>query len=115
MGYKTHYRIGWDDETGKGERAFLTWRKSSQDLRYTFPLDAETEIPVTETEEAIKWYGHMDDLKALSASCPEVLFTLRGEGEKAGDIWAAYFLGGKGYKAQAEIVVPGFNAEKLDE
>ncbi len=50
-----------------------------------------------------KWYGHEDDMSALSAAFPDVLFTLEGEGEESGDIWKAYYLQSKSKKVQAEI------------
>lgn len=65
-------------------------------------------------EEACKWYDHENDMKALSRKYPEVLFTLRGEGEDAGDVWVKYFKGGKMQaEKQPEFVPPPFDAGKL--
>lgn len=110
MGYQTRYRLEWDNEAE--EAAFAKWRKASQEFRWLFPLDDETEVPVTETEPT-KWYEHMRDMQVLSASCPSVRFVLSGEGEESGDIWVAYFLGGQGYKQRARLVFDDYDATKL--
>ena len=42
-----------------------------------------------------KWYDHDEDMCALSAQFQDVLFTLTGEGERAGDIWRKWYREGK--------------------
>lgn len=61
----------------------------------------------------IKWYSHVSDMRVFSKLFPKVLFTLRGEGEESGDIWAKYFLDGKMQEAKAEVVIAPFDASKL--
>lgn len=60
-----------------------------------------------------KWYEHEADLREMSAAIPNVLFTLHGEGEEAGDIWDAYFLNGKGQKEKAVLTIGSFDERKL--
>jgi hypothetical protein len=54
-----------------------------------------------------KWYTHE------SINFPNVLFTLNGEGEEPGDIWAKYFVNGKVQTAKAQLVFEEFNPSKL--
>ena len=60
-----------------------------------------------------KWYSWKDDMTRLSFMFPKVLFTLSGHGEDQGDIWRAYFLGGKNQVEQARVVIDGFDPGKL--
>lgn len=41
-----------------------------------------------------KWYDYDSDMILLSSKFPEVLFELRGEGERSGDIWLNYYKAG---------------------
>jgi hypothetical protein len=50
-----------------------------------------------------KWYDWEKDMRLLSASFPNVLFTLEGNGEENVDIWIAYFKGGKSQICKAKI------------
>ena len=60
-----------------------------------------------------KWYDWKDDMKTLSAKYPDILFTLKGDGEASGDIWQAYFKNGKAQVATARIEFDPFDSEKL--
>ena len=65
--------------------------------------------------DSCKWYDHEKDMIQLSKLFPSVKFTLRGEGEEAGDLWIRYFLDGKKQVCQARIVFDEFDPEKLQE
>jgi hypothetical protein len=61
----------------------------------------------------MKWYNHAEDMKKVSALFPDVLFTLEGEGEDAGDLWKEYFLNGKSHRVNVEITYAPFDESKL--
>jgi len=63
--------------------------------------------------DAIKWYDCEDDMKAYSKKHPNTVFCIEGEGEESGDIWKAYFKGGKMFKTKAKLVFEDFTADKL--
>ena len=60
-----------------------------------------------------KWYDWKEDMAALSARLPEVLFTLEGAGDSPGDIWQAYFKGGLIQYWKANLECPPFSPDKL--
>ncbi len=64
-------------------------------------------------DDQIKWYEWEREMRAISAKFPEVFFTVEGHGEEDGDIWIAYFLGGKMQKEDAKIVFDPFDERKL--
>jgi hypothetical protein len=60
-----------------------------------------------------KWYEHEQDMRIFSKLFPEVVFTLKGEGEEPGDLWFKYFQNGKMQKAEAIITYDPFDPKKL--
>ena len=54
-------------------------------------------------QEEMKWYESDADMRQLSNEFPEVEFTLDGEGEESGDIWRAYYKGGKSQYTDAHV------------
>lgn len=88
-------------------KAWLCLEKE-KDSAYAYGVDHEGE-----PTESCKWYEWEADIRRLSKQFPDVLFTLSGEGEESGDIWKAYFLGGKMHKEKAVIQVPPFDKKKL--
>jgi len=65
--------------------------------------------------EACKWYEHEKDMAEFSRKFPKVLFTLKGEGEESGDIWAKYFVNGKMQVEKARVIFGEFNPALLGE
>lgn len=63
--------------------------------------------------EEIKWYEHEEELREFSKRYPDVLFTLKGEGEEQGDLWIKYFQNGKMQLAAAKIAFARFDKKKL--
>ncbi len=68
-----------------------------EDMSYALGRDGST-------NDSCKWYDHQEDLAAMSAEIPHVLFHLKGEGESAGDIWDAFALDGQVQKHAAKVV-----------
>jgi hypothetical protein len=62
----------------------------------------------------VSWYEHEEDMRHISALCPEFTFTLTGIGETNGDLWKKRFQAGKVEEVRAEIVWPEFE-ELTDE
>jgi len=56
-----------------------------------------------------KWYDHDEHMREISARYPTLLFTLHGEGEECGDLWCAYYQGGKCQRELAKIEYGRFN------
>jgi len=67
--------------------------------------------------EACKWYDCDTDLKLLSKEYPNLLFTLSGKGEEAGDLWRNYYRNGHAQACRAKIIYdePDLDRLPLDE
>ena len=107
MGYYTDYRIEHDGS------ANLTPEVCTQLERitgYSFEEESDNEL----CNYHAKWYEHEEQMKELSKLHPEVLFTVEGNGEEAGDHWRRYYKYGKVQVAQAEITFPPFDESQLE-
>lgn len=80
--------------------------KENEEVRYAMDKRGNTSEPC-------KWYEHDKDMKEFSKKYPEYLFTLKGEGEEAGDMWVKYFLNGKVQTANAKITFDPFDVNSL--
>ena len=63
--------------------------------------------------DSCKWYNFEEDCKQTSKLHPNILMTLRGEGEEPGDQWIRYFLNGKMQVCQAQISYEEYDESKL--
>lgn len=61
----------------------------------------------------VKWYEHDAFMVSLSLKFPNVLFTLSGEGEEAGDLWRSYYKNGKHQLCDAVITYPEYDESKM--
>lgn len=64
-------------------------------------------------EVSCKWYDHETDMRRVSQEIPDVVFTLTGEGEESGDMWAKHFKNGLMQKVVAQITYEPFDESKL--
>lgn len=134
MGYYTSYTLKWEPQQGHVNSPNCNHRppngvnycptcgkpvgfqdldsqiaeyiKGSQEMHYAMTSDGAS-------NERSKWYEHEGDMRGMSKKFPHVLFTLKGEGEESGDLWAKYFLNGKMQAAKAQIVIEPFDKTKL--
>ena len=60
-----------------------------------------------------KWYGHQEDMIALSLKYPEVMFCLSGDGEENGDLWKCYYKNGKSQHCGVIIEFEPFDESKM--
>lgn len=109
MGYYTNFELSVDQDE-EAVREFL----SSEDGNLTGGyLSSWLEYWSGSWSANGKWYEHSEDMKFLSTRFPDVLFTLTGDGEETGDLWAKYYKGGKEQIAKAEITYEEFDEQKL--
>lgn len=54
--------------------------------------------------DGLKWYDWEDDMKAVSLSFPNVVFTLWGRGEEYDDLWKGFFYKGRSFYSPAKII-----------
>ena len=54
--------------------------------------------------DGLKWYDWEDDMKKVSLSFPNVVFSLMGRGEEYDDLWKCVFYKGKSFYSPAKII-----------
>lgn len=109
MGYYTQYTLNYtpfSEETQARFKEVYFGEDKVCSIRYAVDENGET-------LDSVKWYEWEEHMLRISAMLPDLLFTLHGQGEEPGDIWNAYFLGGKIHWAPAQIVLPDFDPSKL--
>lgn len=111
MGYYTSFELSWTPH----KKCKLTQEELDTQIG-AYIEDEDNELccalePDGSSYVSIKWYEHMDDMRAVSKKFKDVLFHLTGKGEESGDVWDAFFLNGKGQKHHAELI----RAEEPDE
>lgn len=60
-----------------------------------------------------EWDNREKDMREMSIKFPNLLFTLKGEGEKNGDLWIEYYKGGLMQRVVAEITFREFDVSQL--
>ena len=104
MGYYTYFKMemkNLDDESNVTEEAVIKtlvkeseWFDWAKEEKYFDNLFWDT----------LKWYDWEDDMKRVSLSFPNVVFTLTGRGEEYGDHWRYVFYKGKSFYSPGKIV-----------
>jgi len=87
--------------------------KLLNDLTTTYPEAGRALAMGAGYGEPTKWYQHEADLRSFSTKHPDILFSLRGEGETNGDVWIKYFVDGKCQTGRAEMRIGPFDPSKL--
>jgi len=103
MGYYTSYTLEVEDKHANLIEELCV---TNEDAGYALYTDGST-------QDSCKWYDHKDDMLRFSQKHPDVMFTLKGEGEEAGDVWVEYYLGGKCQRCKASITFEDFDPDKL--
>lgn len=104
MGYYTSYNLETDSK--ENLNIIREFRDLYDNAKYALNESGEE-------QEWTKWYDHEEELKSFSKNYPDVIFTLKGEGEQPGDIWKKYFKNGKVQIANAQIIFKDFDESKL--
>jgi len=110
MGYQTSYSLKSSKE---GLVQALVEKASESDGEYE---NGELQWAIDEDGDpcdAVKWYDHEAEMRAISKKHPGVIFTLSGAGEESGDVWKKYFLDGKMQEAYGVITFDDFDSTKL--
>lgn len=81
MGYYTRYSLEIEGEDTDNILE-LPGEESLRDRIMGELVDGDVKI-YRMLEESCKWYGHEEDMKALSLKYPDVVFHLSGQGERA--------------------------------
>ena len=119
MGYYTTYEL---EIEGQGEKWVQGVDEAGNSVRVNIGHDhAAIEHEIVQASgysslfegEAIKWYGHDEEMRAISRKYPDLLFTLTGVGEESGDMWRCYYQAGKCQRELACIEYGKFNPSYL--
>lgn len=115
MGYCTTFSLTWSRLAGNNRDEYELDAKIAVAIKEANDKDGSLYgvTPEGESMDSCKWYDHEKDMKAFSKKFPNVLFTLHGEGEEAGDVWNKYFVNGKMQVARATIAIAPFDKDKL--
>jgi hypothetical protein len=106
MGYYTAFNMSVVSKIPENRNLIQEFRQVSTGAEYALDMGGGSK---TET----KWYNWEEDLRKFSAKFPNVLFLLEGEGEENGDLWKAYFKGGKMQLCKAEVTYPKYDENEL--
>ena len=106
MGYYTCFKLTTDANTDKELEIIKDLRDNNEDAEFAIDENGKT------TGDS-KWYLSEEDLREFSKKYPHVLFTLEGIGEMPDDIWRLYVRNGLAQRANAEIVYPDYDPEKM--
>lgn len=103
MGYYTNFEI----EVSERQTEILEEIRDNHD--YIADMFDDSGVSFDE----YKWYEHETDMIDISKEYPNVVFTLKGEGEESGDVWRKYFKNGKIQRCHAKITFDDYDESKL--
>lgn len=110
MGYYTEYSLMTSLPTENNKtllkKIIKLARKNDESIAFAIDDNGDP-------QQRCKWYEHENDMRAISALHPGVLFTLSGDGEEQGDSWKKYFRDGNMQVAHAVIAFDEFDPTKL--
>lgn len=104
MGYCTRFELSISNNDASLLAEII---ETDDELSSLFDTDGES-------FDSYKWYSHEEDMVAVSKQYPSLVFTLKGEGEDAGDVWYKYFKNGLIQRCPAKITFDEYDESKLD-
>lgn len=107
MGYYTFYSLSIVNNPPDGRNLIKELRKENENAAYSIDDSGYT-------QESTKWYDYDKDMRAFSKKFPAIIFLVEGVGEEQPDMWKAWFMNGKMFRADAVITYPDFNPDLLD-
>lgn len=105
MGYNTRFNL----TILEGDKTVNEIMKENEDfdgLHYAIDDNGES-------IETVKWYNHSEDMIKLSKKYPDIVFSLKGDGEEQGDSWYKYFKNGKVQECRAKITYDPYDEKEL--
>lgn len=105
MGYYTYFKMEMenlnDESSVTEEEVVKTLIEESDwfDSRFDSGKDFDGLF-----NDSLKWYDWEEDMKAVSLSFPNVVFTLMGRGEEYDDLWKGFFYKGRSFYSPAKII-----------
>lgn len=112
MGYYTQYNLYVTNEGFLDDEVKVAVSAAVDDLNL-FEVSGSVEYGWSAYD---KWYDHDDDMLAISARFPDVVFQLYGDGEGSDDNWMNYYKGGRAQYGALHITVEEdpFDESKLE-
>jgi len=109
MGYFTQYKLDVqglvvDIEPGIEEEVIKKAREMCPMLEYAVDETGDT-------LDSTKWYDHKEDMLIISKAFQNIIFTLKGEGEEARDVWEKHFCNGVVQDCRASVIIPPLDTE----
>jgi hypothetical protein len=116
MGYYTKFRLIASNDHSDckqardlAQAALITMESAGVEIGYGYDFLKD----LLDDDNDAKWYEHEQNMREWSARAPDVLFTLEGEGEEAGDVWKKYFKDGKMQICRAVLTFEPYDPAKL--
>lgn len=107
MSYITRYNLFVQNDKHPDFELFEVWAENNNvNLNISW-------MEFYHDELVCSWYDHDKDMMNLSLRWKELIFCLKGEGERRNDMWVKYYKDGKTYKTEAKITYEDFNESKL--
>jgi hypothetical protein len=120
MGYYTRHKLSikFDPEPGTSKDSYEPEVVATNEI-YILGVTKHIQevsgysIELDEFGEECKWYEHEEDLRKISKTFPQYMFTLEGIGEEAGDQWKEYYRNGKMQRCKVIMTFEKFDETKM--
>ena len=115
MPYMTRYNLQWSQESPVVDEVatLIATLEHGTASKQSLEETAKHWRNILEGNKEDPWYNHQDHMTKVSQHWPQVLFTLKGNGEEQEDTWVEYHLSGRLQQATAELVYPPFEPALL--